>query len=154
MSGTEPVNDWATDYDIMDEGYVTDPVPVWRELREQCPIAHTERWRDSYLPTKYEDVQAFAKMVPELSSRDVLVMRPPKQLVETEHFKKYGQNSPPISSDPPEQGWTRRILLPHFTAKAIEAHRPYTVELCHRLIDGFIDAGSCDGATDLSLIHI
>ena len=38
---TEPVVDWSTDYDIFDPGYVADPVPVWDELRERCPVAHT-----------------------------------------------------------------------------------------------------------------
>lgn len=37
------VTDWTTDYDIRDADYVKDPVPIWAEMREQCPIAHTER---------------------------------------------------------------------------------------------------------------
>ncbi len=146
MGTTEPVNDWATDYDILDAGYINDPVPVWEELRGRCPIAHTDRHEGSFLPTKYADVQALAKMVPALSSRDPLVMRAPELVREDPHFQKYGANAAPISSDDPEHGWTRRILLPHFTVKAIEEHRPYTVDLCHRLIDGFIDEGSVDGA--------
>lgn len=146
MPSTEPVNDWATDYDIMDEGYIRDPVPIWTELRNRCPIAHTERYEGSFLPTKYEDVQAFSKMVPELSSRDPLVMRPPELVREEPRFLKYGANAAPISADGEEQVWTRRILLPHYTVKAIEAHRQYTVDLCHWLIDAFIDSGSVDGA--------
>ena len=47
MTTTPPVNDWATDYDIFDESYVKDPVPVWNDLRGKCPIAHTERWGGS-----------------------------------------------------------------------------------------------------------
>jgi len=43
MTKTPPVDDWATDYDIFDASYVKDPVPVWNELRDKCPIAHTER---------------------------------------------------------------------------------------------------------------
>ena len=41
---SKPVTDWTTDYDILDSEYVADPYPVWDDLREQCPIAHTERW--------------------------------------------------------------------------------------------------------------
>ena len=44
QAGRPPVSDWATDYDIFDEAYITDPYPIWAELRERCPIAHTERW--------------------------------------------------------------------------------------------------------------
>src|SRR3970040_2040481 len=36
-----PVEDWATDYDIFDPAYIRDPFPVWDELRQQCPVAHT-----------------------------------------------------------------------------------------------------------------
>jgi hypothetical protein len=47
MSAANPVNDWTTDYDILDDDYIADPYPVWADLREQCPITHTERWRGS-----------------------------------------------------------------------------------------------------------
>ncbi len=140
-----PVADWASDFDIMAPEYVDDPVPVWDELRERCPIAHTDRWGGAYLPTRYADVQALAKMVPELSSRDPIVITPP-EVAATRASARYGGNAPPISADPPEQFWTRRALLPHFTAKAIEQHRPYTVEVCHGLIDDFIEAGRADAA--------
>ena len=67
MTKTVPVNDWSTDYDIFDPDYVRDPVPVWKELRGQCPVAHTDRHSGSWLPTRYEDLQAFVRMVPEMS---------------------------------------------------------------------------------------
>jgi hypothetical protein len=31
-----PVEDWTTDYDIRDEAYVENPVPIWAEMREKC----------------------------------------------------------------------------------------------------------------------
>ena len=78
MANHDPVNDWETDYNIFDKDYVEDPVPIWRDLRGKCPIAHTERWGGSWLPTKYEDLQAFVKMVPALSSKEPLVVPPPE----------------------------------------------------------------------------
>ena len=150
MTETAPVDDWDTDYDIFDPGYVRDPAPVWDELRQRCPIAHTERWGGSFLPTRYADVQALAKMVPELSSSDPLVTSPPPEVIEDlladPTFEKYGTNAAPISEDPPVHGWTRRLLLPHFSPKAVESHREYTEELANRLIDDFIDTGKADGA--------
>ncbi|WP_420443477.1 cytochrome P450 [Candidatus Poriferisodalis sp.] len=146
MTDTAPVDDWDTDYDIFDPGYVTDPAPVWEELRSQCPIAHSERWGGSYLPTKYDDVQALAKMVPELSSRDVLVVPIAAAPSDATDSLPYGTVSAPISVDPPMHGWTRRLLLPHFSPKAVEGHRQYTQELADRLIDEFIERGTVDGA--------
>ena len=56
----EEVKDWAHDYDIFDRDYIKDPFPVWDELREKCPIAHTERWGGSWMPTRYADLFAIA----------------------------------------------------------------------------------------------
>lgn len=141
---TDPVQDWATDYDIFDHDYVVDPVPIWADLRERCPVAHTERWNGSWLPTKYSDIRALAKMVPQLSSREPLVTRAP----ENASGDNPQLNAPPISADPPLSEWTRRLLLPAFAPKAVEAYRPYTEALCHELIDSFIEGGTCDAAEE------
>ncbi len=145
-----PVKDWATDYDILDPGYVRDPVPVWKDLRESCPIAHTTRWGGSWLPTKYADMQAMVRMVPELSSRSPSVIPPAPELRAelVAELKEYGSENPPITADPPEMIPYRRLILPFFTPKAVEAHREFTEQLCHELIDRFIGAGSCDAAAD------
>ncbi len=154
MTKTPPVEDWATDYDIFDAGYVKDPVPVWDKLREQCPIAHTERWGGSWLPTSYEDMQAFVRMVPALSSRDPLVVSESKEEMEFDPIlDEYGNKAPPITSDPPEHIPMRRLILPLFTPKAVEPYRPFAEKLCHGLIDGFIAKGTCDAALDYA-VHI
>ena len=146
-TGPCPVADLATDYDMFDPDYLRDPFSAWAELRDQgCPIAHTERYGGSWLPTRYDDLQAMAKMVPELSSKSPLVIDMPDALVKDDAT---GYNAAaPISADPPEQIWTRRALLPHFTPKGIEKDRSYTEQLCHDLIDGFIADGKCDAAVD------
>ena len=77
-----PVEDWATDFDIFDPGYVKDPAPVWDELRARCPIAHTERWGGAWMATKYDDLRELVRMVPELSSRAVAVVPLPPEMRE------------------------------------------------------------------------
>ena len=147
---TCPVHDWASDYDIFDPGYVRDPAPVWDDLRERCPIAHTERWGGSWMPTRYEDLQALVKMVPALSSRSAVVVPPSPELREVlvAEARKYGSENPPITSDPPEHKPFRRLILPFFSPHAVERQIPYTRTLCNRLIDGFIDRGEADAAAD------
>ncbi len=146
MTLHEPVEDWSTDFELYDEGYVADPVPYWADLRKRCPMARTDRrGRRSWLPTRYDDVQALAKIVPELSSKDPLVISLPPDLGIPNDD---GLNAPPISADPPEQVWTRRMILPFFSPKVVEDHRAFTEALCHRLIDGFIEGGECDAAVD------
>jgi hypothetical protein len=154
MGSNPPVDDWATDYDIFDASYVKDPVPVWNQLRDKCPIAHTERWGGSWLPTKYKDLRAFVRMVPALSSKNVLVVSQKREEMEFDPIlAEYGNSAPPITSDPPEHVPMRRMLLPLFSPKAAEAHRSFTEALCHELIDGFIHKGACDGALDYA-VHI
>ena len=147
---TCPVHDWATDYDIFDPDYVRDPAPVWDDLRARCPIAHTERWGGSWLPTRYEDLQAMVKMVPALSSRSTVVVPPPPELREqlVAEAKKYGAENPPITADPPEHKPFRRMILPFFSPRAVETQIPYTRDLCNSLIDGFIGKGEADAAAD------
>ena len=47
---TRPVTDWATDFDHTDPGWVNDPFPIWDELREKCPVAHSDRYGGVWLP--------------------------------------------------------------------------------------------------------
>ena len=147
-----PVHDWASDYDIFDPGYVRDPAPVWDELRERCPIAHTERWGGSWLPTRYEHLQQMVKMVPALSSASPLVVPPSPEMMEIleAETEKHGETSrtPPITSDPPRHRPYRRLIMPLFSPHAVEGYIPYTRTLCNRLIDGFIADGRADAAAD------
>lgn len=148
---TEPIKDWATDYDIFDPEYIKDPFPVWDELRGKCPIAHTERWGSSWLPTKHEDIFAIAQDVEHFSSANPLVVpiAPPEGFVPSGEGQPFlGVSAPPISSDGYEHTWTRRLLLPPFSVRSIEKWIPVTRDHCRSLIDGFIDKGRADAAAD------
>src|SRR3990172_1983520 len=150
----EPITDWSTDYDIFDSEYVKDPFPIWDELRGTCPVAHSERWGGSWMPTRYEDLFNIARDIEHFSSRDVLVApqgpRPEGEPDEEvpEALRDYDVGAPPITSDPPVHTWARRLLLPPFSVRAIAKWEPETRELCRSLIDGFIDEGRADAAAD------
>ena len=74
MSQRAPVKDWLTDWDHLDPRWVEDPFPIWEDIRaSKCPIAHTERFRGAYLPTRYEDVRNIAYDPEHFSSRQVVV---------------------------------------------------------------------------------
>lgn len=139
--------DPLSDYDIFDRDYVLDPFPVLGEIREsQCPIAHTEKWGGSWLPTRYEDVVAMAQEFELFTSRQILVTGPPPGQVFEGPYA--GVAAPPISSDPPDHHWHRRLILPFFSPQAIAKYESVTREWCSELIDGFIDAGTADAAAD------
>ena len=150
----KPVQDWKTDYDIFDPAYIKDPFPVWDEIRQGCPVAHTERWSGSWMPTKYKDLFAIAQDIQHFSSREVLVAPPgeprddlPEEDV-PEVLRDYDAGAPPITSDPPVHTWARRLLLPPFSIRSIAKYEPETRELCASLVEGFAGTGRADAAVD------
>ena len=149
MTQTAPVTDWATDFDVLDPRYVADPFSIWDDLRQRCPIAHTDRRKSSWLPTRYEDVTAIAHDIEHFSSLKIAVI-PGDEDEDPANFDgpnlQYGL--PPISSDPPLHTWTRRLLLPWFSHKRVDSYVPMTRDLCRRLLDGFADSGHADAAAD------
>jgi cytochrome P450 len=130
-----PVTDWASDWDHLDPAWVIDPYPIWQELRERCPVAHTDRYRGVYFPTRYEDIRDIAYDPERFSSRRVVVRE-----------GDYRVNSPPITSDPPEHRPMRMALIPPFTPQAVAILEPHTRAVCNELIDRFVENGRCDGA--------
>ena len=149
------VKDWTTDYDIFDPAYKKDPYPIWDEIRGECPVAHTERWGGSFMPTRYEDLFNIARDIQHFSSRNVLVtdFEPPPEGADyveptEEDFAQYNVGAPPITSDPPVHTWARKLLLPPFSATEVAKWEPETREFCAELVEGFIANGRADGAAD------
>ncbi len=145
MSRTPPVEDWATDFDVLDAGYVADPYSVWDELRQSCPVAHTARRGSTWMPTRYDDVTTMAHDVEHFSSLQISVIpfdgaAPDKPLL------PYGL--PPISADPPLHTWTRRLLLPWFSHRRVDGYEAMTRDLCAGLVESFVGAGQADAAAD------
>src|SRR5213080_3050499 len=112
MKSRPPVTDWATDFDHLDPRWIENPYPIWDELRDKCPIAHTERFRGVYFPSRYEDVRAVAYDTENFSSRRIIVRETPPPRIP----------APPITSDPPEHRPAKNLLLPAFTPDAIKEH--------------------------------
>jgi cytochrome P450 len=147
----DPVTDWASDFDVLDPGYIADPFTIWDELRKTCPIAHTDRRGSTWLPTRYEDVSAIAHDIETFSSLQVAVIPLKFELDEPEDRPQdpvlpYGL--PPISADPPLHTWTRRLLLPWFSHRRVDGYEAMTRDLCRGLIDGFINDRHADAAAD------
>jgi len=137
MSTRPPVTDWSTDFDHLDPRWIENPYPIWDELRQKCPVAHTERFMGVYFPARYEDVRAIAYDTEHFSSRRIIVRESPPP-----RFP-----APPITSDPPEHRPAKTVLLPAFTPDAIKSHEPRARAICRELIGRFEQRG-CDGAVD------
>jgi len=137
-----PVRDWATDFDHTDEAWAADPYPIWDELRRTCPVAHSDRYGGTWLPTRHGDVAAIAYDTDNFTSRSVVVTdyRPP-------NLAPRGI-APPISSDPPFHAGARRILLPLMSPQTIAKLEPSTREYCESLVEDLQGRDVIDAAVE------
>jgi cytochrome P450 len=118
------VSSWRTDWDHGDPAWAADPFAIWADLRDQCPVARTERYGGGVMPTTWDLIDEVTHDPGVYSSRETGV-RPPGT-----NTKK----SPPITSDPPEHQDHRRILLPSFAPQAIARLEDGIRSYCRRLI--------------------
>jgi cytochrome P450 len=142
MGHHPPVDDWAHDFDHTDEAWAANPFPIWDELREKCPVAHSDRYGGVWLPTRHDDVAAIAYDTDRFTSRSIIVTeyRPPD-------FAPRGI-APPISSDPPFHHGARRLLLPAFAPQAIDKLESATRDYCHELIEAMRGRDVVDAAEE------
>jgi cytochrome P450 len=140
---TGPVRDWATDFSHLEPEWSADPYLIQDDLRQRCPIAHTERFGGAWLPTRYEDVAAIAYDTDRFSSRAIILsnLRPPRDIAPI-------GGSPPISSDPPFHHDARKLLLAAFTKKEVARQEQATRAFCHSLIDSLAGRDVVDAAHD------
>jgi hypothetical protein len=139
---TGPVVDWATDFDHLESEWAADPYVIQDDLRQRCPVAHTERFGGAWLPTRFDDVAGIAYDTERFSSRAIIMgnFRPPPELAPI-------GGSPPISSDPPFHHDARKLLLPAFTRRNVEKLEAATRAYCHQLIDDFDGQSLVDAST-------
>ena len=83
MAERPPVSDWSTDFDhLSDEWGVRGP-DILAELREQCPIAKTDRFHGAYLVSRYDDIAAVARDTSTFSSRRYPARPPMSPVIST-----------------------------------------------------------------------
>ena len=134
MTDQHLVEDFATDWDHTDPQWVNDPYPIWEDLRQRCPVAHTNRYGGGWFPTTHAGVTAVAKDTENFTSRTILVGNgrpgddaPPAPIGVV----------PPISSDPPFHAIARKVILPALSPGVVNALEPQIRALCNRLLDAF-----------------
>ena len=139
-----PVTDFATDWDHTDPRWVHDPYPIWDDLRERCPVAHTDRYGGAWFPSTHAGVSAVATNTEHFTSRTVVIGngRPTEEAPPA----PIGV-APPITSDPPFHQIARRLILPVFAPGPVRELEPMVRALCERLLDEINGARVLDAAT-------
>lgn len=113
---------------------VAEAYDAYAELREKCPVAHSDAHGGYYLLTRRSDVlKAAADWKTFSSARGVNLppnlTRPPL---------------PAIENDPPEHAFWRKLYTDAITPEAIEAMRPHMERIADGLIDAFAGRGNAD----------
>ena len=137
-----PVDDFATDWDFNDPAWVNDPFPIWADLRERCPMAHTQRFNEGvWLPLRYDDIVSIAGDTETFSNVHHGIRR--GGTADRGYF-------PPINSDPPEHLEIRRTLLPFFAPRRIERWREQIAADCEQRVQVIVERGRGDAAVEYS----
>ncbi|GAA2734209.1 cytochrome P450 [Actinocorallia aurantiaca] len=109
-------------------------------MRELCPVAHSEEHGGFWITTRYEEALAVAQDWEVFSSAHGLGISSAPTVV----------RNLPVQADPPEQRVFKRLINPFFTPAAVAPWERATRDLAGRLIDGFIEAGSCEFMDDFA----
>ncbi|MGH3732052.1 MAG: cytochrome P450 [Acidimicrobiales bacterium] len=145
MSDKAPVADFATDFDHTDPAWVNDPYPIWQDLRERCPVAHTDRFGGAWFPATHAGVTTIAKDTEHFTSRAVIMEegRPGEDALPA----PIGV-APPITSDPPFHQLARKVILPAFAPGVINPLEPQIREVCRELIERLGDDEEVNASWD------
>lgn len=128
-------------FDHMDVATMHDPYRTWDRYREECPVAWSDRHGGFWFPTRYEDLAAIAHDPATFSSRRIV-------FPEIVFGMEMALQAPPITSDPPDHGPLRKLILPAFSPQRIALREPAVRAVANDLIDAFAGRGSCDMADE------
>ena len=141
-----PVKDWLTDWDWLDDQWGENAIDIWNSVREQCPMATTERYGRAFMPVTMDAVAAVAHDTDHFSSIWVNVSRPDAPR----------RPAPPITSDPPDHHGHRRLLLPAFSPKRVALMESELRSFSRKLIadlDGLDRADAAEQYTQHIPVH-
>lgn len=128
-------------YDPYDFEIDTDPYPVWKRLREECPLYYNDRY-DFYALSRFDDVERCSVDWRTYSSAKGTVL----ELIRS------GMEIPAgsiIFEDPPGHDLHRGLLSRVFTPRKMNAIEPKVREFCARSLDPLVGAGGFDFIRDL-----
>jgi cytochrome P450 len=135
------IEELVDDFDHHDPRLGTCFEAVYARMREQCPVAHSDKHGGFWTLSSYETVH-YAMQHYELFETAPSVNIP----------AGLGQRRPllPMEVDPPVQSRYRALLLPVFSPGRMKSIEGRIRDVADSLIDGFVDDGECDFVTDFA----
>ncbi|GAF46440.1 cytochrome P450 [Rhodococcus wratislaviensis] len=109
------------------------------EMRETCPVAHSNRHGGFEVITRYDDVREVLSAPRTFSSADGVFIPPTGT-----------PRAAAMEFDDPEHTVWRKIMEPPLTVRAVRAFEPTILEIADFLIDNFASRGSADLVHELA----
>jgi cytochrome P450 len=123
------------------------PFPIYRRLREEAPVAWSERWQ-AWIVSRYADVEPSLKDKEYLSNenRQALLFEgmPSEQKEQLSKLRHYFAQKDVIGSDPPDHTRMRSLVQKAFTPKMTASLRPRAQALAHDLVGAALQQKSFD----------
>ena len=130
----------AGDFDQHDPEVAGDLIwERYRQLRSQCPVAHSDAHGGFYFMTGFEEVRAAAMQHEVFSSAEGVVLpQDPRPMFV------------PLEYDPPEHSRWRRLMNENLSPSAVKRLEDQIRESVTRRIDAFAPVGRCDLVADFA----
>ena len=122
-------------------------------LRREAPVYQCPHTGITFV-SDYETITRIAKDHETFSNRFSTAMPTGEAKVDPRIIEIQKKGYPPVDTmltqDPPVHRRYRGMVNQAFTARRVATLEPYIEQLCHELIDGFIDAGGCEFVVDFA----
>jgi cytochrome P450 len=128
------------DFDPLEPEDFDSPYSVYRRLRRECPVAHSDAWGGFWALMKHQDVAEAAS-----DSRTFITSK--QNVVPKVAFTG---RRPPLHLDPPEHTPYRRALAPLLTEKRVARFEPVIREICRELLAPMVARGGGDICEEFS----
>jgi cytochrome P450 len=138
------VSDLAVEFDPFSDDYFNDPTEVYRRLRDEAPVYHSERY-GFYALSRFDDVVLAHRDWQGFSSAhgvDLSTLSQDPELIRS--FRMI------IMMDPPEHDRFRRLVSRVFTPRAVTALEPMVREVIVTHLDRLDGRDSFDVVQDFS----
>ena len=118
-----------------------DPVGVYEEIRNTCPVAWTDSYDGFWITTRYRDIQRIARDDATFSSARASSPGEGTAMVIPQGA---GLEQYPIELDPPDSRPYRDLINPMLTPEAVEKLVPMIERHTTQAINAFIESGEAD----------
>jgi cytochrome P450 len=130
----------ASDFDPLEPEDFDSPYPVYRRLRNECPVAHSEAWGGFWALMRHADIAAAAG-----DSRTFITSK--QNVVPKVAFTG---RRPPLHLDPPQHTPYRRAIAPLLAEKRVARLEPKIRDICRELLAAMVAQGGGDICEELS----